>query len=297
MDCGCNCFGIAAASKVSGEGEAGRKKPIARFFRCAWGTLVSPTLPSLPQVPVKRYNTLVPDIFPVAPPQVWSTSGRGGEAQDRETGRLFNLHPPPRAQSLPPPRPQSARRAGAWPVGLCELGSGCLWRSFVQAAAAGWRAARARPGQRPPRQARRAGASRAGASRLRSLGRGRPAAPPPPGRRGVGGGPVGPVLRHRGRRRRRPLPRRPRRRRGGGGGGEGARARGCSAESGPVVGGRARAVSSAWHRHVTRRRARVLPRSRPRLHPLLCARVPGATRVGSRVGRRPGRGGGGTRGR
>ena len=35
MDCSCNCFGLAAASRV----------------------------------PVKRYNTLVPDIFPVAPPR------------------------------------------------------------------------------------------------------------------------------------------------------------------------------------------------------------------------------------
>ena len=81
MDCGCNCFGIAAASKVSEKrGSQGTK---SRVFRR--GTLASPTLPLPPQVPVKRYNTLVPDIFPVAPPKFGAPLDAGAR---RKIGKL-----------------------------------------------------------------------------------------------------------------------------------------------------------------------------------------------------------------
>jgi len=137
MACHCNCFGIAAASKVGhvDEDQGGRGVDGARSRaradppRCF---LVPPSL----QVPVKRYNTLVPDIFPVAPPKFGPPPDA---AAARKLGKLgeylaCNPHRAPKASR------RLARKAAA------ELKRGRL--GYVGLAAAAYQALLARL---PPR--------------------------------------------------------------------------------------------------------------------------------------------------
>jgi hypothetical protein len=137
MVCHCNCFGIAAASKVGhvDEDQGGRGVDGARSRARADPPHCFLVPPSL-QVPVKRYNTLVPDIFPVAPPKFGPPPDA---AAARKLGKLgeylaCNPHRAPKASR------RLARKAAA------ELKRGRL--GYVGLAAAAYQALLARL---PPR--------------------------------------------------------------------------------------------------------------------------------------------------